>query len=39
MEEAGSFAYSLEVLEDLGKQIDAGIEALGGNPILERVLD
>ena len=39
LEDAGSFRYSLGVLEDLDLKIRAEIEKLGGNPVLVQLMD
>eukprot|EP01127_Copromyxa_protea_P003449 TRINITY_DN1326_c0_g1_i1.p1 TRINITY_DN1326_c0_g1~~TRINITY_DN1326_c0_g1_i1.p1 ORF type:complete len:259 (-),score=59.95 TRINITY_DN1326_c0_g1_i1:74-850(-) len=39
MEECGSFKYTLEVMEGLSAEIDAKIKALGGNKVLEHMMD
>jgi len=39
LEDAGSFKYSLQVLEDLDSQIRSEIEKLGGNAVLIQLMD
>ena len=39
LEDAGSFKYSLQVLEDLDSQIRSEIEKLGGNAVLMQLMD
>jgi len=39
LEEAGSFSYTLGVMRDLDESIRGEIARLGGNPVLEKVMD